>query len=61
MSFYGLQADGKRRVRAALDLFLRVGDTAIYGAGATDYFVVGTITYYVAADAASIIMEAGEA
>ena len=61
VSFYGLQADGKRRVRAALDLFLRVGDTAIYGSGATDYFVVGTITYYVAADAASIIMEAGEA
>lgn len=61
VSYYGLQADGKRRVRADLDLFLRVGDTAIYGDGATDYFVVGTISYFVGAEPVQMIMEVGEA
>lgn len=61
VSYYGLQADGKRRVRADLDLFLRVGDTAIYGDGATDYFIVGTISYFVGAEPLQMIMEAGEA
>lgn len=61
VSYYGLQADGKRRVRADFDLFLRVGDTAIYGDGATDYFVVGTISYFVGAEPVQMIMEVGEA
>ncbi len=31
VSYYGLQDDGKRRIRAELDLFLRPGDIAVYG------------------------------
>lgn len=61
VSYYGLQADGKRRVRADLDLFLRPGDTCIYGTGANDYFVVGSITYWVSANPAGEFMEATEA
>jgi hypothetical protein len=61
VSFYGLQADGKRRIRADLDLFLRCGDTCIYGTGGNDYFVVGSITYWVAAYPAAVFMEVGEA
>jgi hypothetical protein len=61
VSFYGLQADGKRRVRANMDLFLRCGDTCIYGDGANDYFVVGMITYWVAARPAAYVMEVQEA
>lgn len=47
VSYYCLQADGKRRIRALFDLFLRIGDTCIYGTGGTDYMVVGYITYSV--------------
>ena len=47
VSFYGLQHDGKRRFRAAMDLFLRPGDVAIYGSGDDDSFIVGQITYIV--------------
>ena len=61
VSFYGLQTDGKRRVRADLDLFLRVGDTCIYGTGGNDYFVVGLITYWVSANPAQFYMEVKEA
>lgn len=32
ITYYGLQADGKRRVRGSVNIFLRPGDTAIYGA-----------------------------
>lgn len=60
VSFYGLQADGKRRVRADLDLFLRVGDTCVYGTGANDFFVVGQITYWVTADPPAVFMEVQE-
>jgi hypothetical protein len=61
VSYYGMQADGKRKVRADLDLFLRVGDTCIYGEDGNDYFKVGLITYIVSADPVQTIMEATEA
>lgn len=44
VSYYGLQADGKRTFRADPDLFLRVGDTAVYGA---ESLVVDQISYTV--------------
>jgi hypothetical protein len=59
VSYYCLQADGKRRVRALLDLFLRIGDTCVYGSGASDYMTVGYITYTVIVNQA--IMEVTEA
>jgi hypothetical protein len=61
VSFYCLQADGKRRVRALMDLFLRCGDTCIYGDGSNDYFVVGAITYWASAKPPQSFMEASEA
>ncbi len=61
VSFYGLQADGKRRIRAKMDLFLRCGDTCIYGTGGNDYFVVGAITEYVSANPPLFYMEVVEA
>ena len=61
LSFYGLQSTGKRRLRGALDIFLRCGDTCIYGDGGTDYFTVGGITYQVQAKPAEAIMEVTEA
>lgn len=59
VSYYCLQADGKRRVRALLDLFLRIGDTCIYGSGVGDYMTVGYITYTVSVNKTS--MEVTEA
>ncbi len=59
VSFYCLQADGKRRIRALLDLFLRIGDTCIYGTGPTDYMAVGYISYTVSTELT--IMEVTEA
>ncbi len=47
VSYYCLQADGKRRVRALLDLFLRIGDNCIYGSNPGDKMIVGYITYTV--------------
>lgn len=44
VSYYGLQANGKRTFRADPDLFLRVGDTAVYGA---ESIVVDQISYSV--------------
>lgn len=44
VSYYGLQANGKRTFRADPDLFLRVGDTAVYGA---ESIVVDQINYTV--------------
>jgi hypothetical protein len=44
VSYYGLQANGKRTFRADPDLFLRVGDTAVYGA---ESIVVDQISYTV--------------
>lgn len=31
ITYYGLQADGKRRVRGQVNIFLRPGDTAVFG------------------------------
>lgn len=59
VSYYCLQADGKRRVRALLDLFLRIGDTCVYGTGTSDYLTVGYITYTVSVN--QTIMEVTEA
>jgi hypothetical protein len=59
VSYYCLQADGKRRVRALLDLFLRIGDTCVYGTGVSDYMTVGYITYTVSTN--QTIMEVTEA
>ncbi|MCK9362150.1 MAG: hypothetical protein M0P74_00885 [Syntrophales bacterium] len=61
VSFYGLQSDGKRSIRANMDLFLRPGDTCIYGNGGNDYFTVGMITYWVSAVPATFYMEVQEA
>jgi hypothetical protein len=61
ISYYGLQADGKRRIRCDLDMFLKVGDTCIYGTGGGDYFVVGQITCWVAAKPPAVFMEVQEA
>jgi len=48
VSYYGLQADGTRRLRAPVDAFLRPGDTVIYNNGqGEDSFVVGEIEYIV--------------
>jgi len=61
VSFYGMKTDGKRRIRAEMDLFLRCGDTCIYGSGGNDYFTVGSITYYVSAKPPALYMEVMEA
>ena len=61
VSFYGLQTDGKRSIRADVDLFLRPGDTCIYGSGGNDYFVAGQITIWVTARPAAFYMEVTEA
>lgn len=47
VSFTGVDSSGRRRIRAAVDLFLRPQDVCVYGAGANDYMNVGTITYVV--------------
>jgi len=44
ISYRNVGSDGKRRYRASVDLFLRPGDTAVYGA---EQIEVGLITYYV--------------
>lgn len=59
VSYYCLQEDGKRRIRATLDLFLRVGDICVYGTGGGDYMVVGYLSYTVSTEL--IIMEVTEA
>lgn len=61
VSFYGLQADGKRRIRCALDMFLKVGDICIYGTGGGDYFTVGQISCWVSAKPVMVFMEVQEA
>lgn len=59
LSFSSLQANAKRRIRATLDTFLRVGDTCIFGTDAADRFIVGSIYY--AIDTTQAIMEVTEA
>ncbi|HHT9136481.1 MAG TPA: DUF2341 domain-containing protein [Candidatus Wunengus sp. YC60] len=61
VSYYGLQANGKRRVRANFNLFLRCGDVCIYSNDPGDRFTVGNISYFVGAEPVQMIMEAGEA
>lgn len=61
ISFYGQTAEGKRRIRANFDQFIRCGDTCIYGTGGNDYFIVGAITCWVTAKPAGYFMEASEA
>lgn len=54
VSFAGLQSDGKKRIRATVDLFLRPGDTCIYG---DDEIVVEYISYFVSAYPVTEVME----
>ena len=61
VSYYGLQANGKRRVRANFNLFLRCGDVCIYSNDPGDRFTVGNISYFVGAEPVQMIMEVGEA
>lgn len=49
VSYECLQADGKRRVRCDVDLFLRPGDAATWNSG-DDQMVVGQIVYIVNPD-----------
>lgn len=53
ITYHGLQADGKRRIRGKVNFFLRPGDTAIYG---DDSFLVDQI--YVKVEARNSWMEA---
>jgi hypothetical protein len=46
VTYYGVQADGKRRIRGKVNQFLRPGDTAIYNG---ESFVVDQIYLYVEA------------
>jgi hypothetical protein len=55
-SYYGLQVDGKRSVRAMPDLFLRVGDVATFDG---QELVIGQILYMV--DTGMAIMQITEA
>jgi len=59
VSYYALQANTKRRIRAKFDTFLRIGDNCIYGTGDSDYMTVGYISYIV--DTTQAIMEVTEA
>jgi hypothetical protein len=45
ITYYGLQADGKRRVRGKINIFLRPGDTALLPNG--ESFVVDQVYVYV--------------
>jgi hypothetical protein len=60
LSYYSLQADGRRRLRGSVDLFLRCGDTVEYSLGGEeDSFLVGQISYTVGPNQAD--MEVAEA
>ena len=59
VSYYALQADTKRRIRATFNTFLRIGDACIYGTAAADRLTVGYISY--AVDTTQAIMEVTEA
>jgi hypothetical protein len=61
LSYYAMQADGKRRIRCEIDMFLRVGDTCVYGTGPSDSILVGAIQYQVRANPATAVMEVTEA
>lgn len=55
VTYYGLQANGKRTFRAKPDIFLRVGDTAVYD---TESIIIGQISYTV--DTRQAIMQVTE-
>ena len=57
VSSYALQADGRSRIMAPVDMFLRPGDTCIYGPEPSDRLVVDLIQYYVQAKPPSSRME----
>jgi len=61
VSYYSLQNNGKRTIRASLNTFLRVGDVCIYGTGGTDYFTVDSIIYWGAANPPMLFMQVTEA
>ena len=61
VSYFALEAAGKRRIRCAIDLFLRPGDVCMYGPDGMDWFMVGQISYVVSASPATAIMEVSEA
>jgi len=47
VSYVGMDSQGRRRIRCAMDLFLRPQDICVFGAGINDVMTVGTITYTV--------------
>lgn len=47
VSYVGMDSQGRRRIRCAMDLFLRPQDICVFGAGINDLMTVGTITYTV--------------
>jgi hypothetical protein len=61
VSYVGLDIEGKHRIRAEIDWFLRPGDICTYGDGAGDYMTVGGISYAVAARPVMMLMEIEEA
>ena len=60
MSHFALMADGRRRVRYPIDLFMRPGDICVYGSASHERFTVGTVTHIVAARPPRADMEVSE-
>lgn len=53
LSYYGLQAEGSRRIRGDVDTFLRCGDTVLFDLeGVEQSFIVGDISYNVSVNQA---------
>jgi hypothetical protein len=61
VSFYSMNASGKRRVRGDIDFQLSCGDICTYGDGVGENIVVGAISYAVQALPAMAFMEIEEA
>lgn len=59
VSFISLEATGRRRIRATVDLFLKPKDICVYGTGESEKFTVGQIIYTV--NERSATMEVTEA
>jgi hypothetical protein len=58
VSYFGMDSDGKRRIRADMDYFLRCGDICQFD---DDEMIVGSITYTVIAKPSLMSMEISEA
>jgi len=58
ITYFGIDANGRKRIRAAVDLFLRPNDLCVYGDGENENFIVGQITYTVGVNTA--VMEVVE-